>query len=205
MANDQAQYSTQSTGSNSAKANLIKRQVAMVFSAYRRDEFADPEGFIAQLGAVLEGYADEIIVAVTSPRTGIQRRLKWPPSIAEMAEACDAEAGRLETQRRYSQMPRPNFDRTRLPPDTRPGRLANVFVPADAPQYAKALELAKTAKDSDWKTDDPEGRPGIWVSYNLLFPHRGSGAFKPLPVPTAAELQVMVGADEWAKIPAPRS
>jgi hypothetical protein len=105
MGNAQARLSTPSTNSTSAKADLIKRQTRILFSAYRRDEFADPEGFIAQLGVVLEGYADAVILAVTSPRTGIQRRLKWPPSIAEVVEACDAEAAQRARVARHNSMP----------------------------------------------------------------------------------------------------
>jgi hypothetical protein len=62
-----------------------------VFGAYRRDEFADPENFIQQLGMILERYDDHVIERVTNPLTGIQRKCKFPPSIAEMVEACDAE------------------------------------------------------------------------------------------------------------------
>ena len=58
----------------SPKAMLIKRQAKILFSAYRKDDFADPEGFIVQLGIVLESYEDEVIIAVTDPRTGLQRR-----------------------------------------------------------------------------------------------------------------------------------
>jgi hypothetical protein len=35
---------------------------------------------------VLERYGDEVIDAVTSPNTGIQRTCKFPPSIAEVVE-----------------------------------------------------------------------------------------------------------------------
>jgi hypothetical protein len=34
---------------------------AKVFSAYRIDQFADPDGFKTQLGAVLEQYPDEVM------------------------------------------------------------------------------------------------------------------------------------------------
>ena len=63
----------------------------MVFAAYRRDDFADPETFVVQLGMILERYDDEVIERVTSPLTGIQRKCKFPPSIAEIVKACDAE------------------------------------------------------------------------------------------------------------------
>ena len=182
MANDTDQFSTRSTGSTSGLQRLamISKQARMVLSAYRKDDFSDPEGFIAQLGVVLEGYTDAVIRAVTDPRTGIQRRLKWPPSIAEMVEACDDEAARLETIGRYRNLSTSRFES--LPTDDRPGRRANVFVHAAAPQYAKMVETAQTADSADWKLD-PDGRPGIWIAYNFLYSMRGSESFKQMPLP----------------------
>lgn len=68
----------------------------MLFSAYRKDDFADPEGFVAQLGAILENYSEDVILYVTSPHTGVQRTIKWPPSIAEVIEACSARERHLD-------------------------------------------------------------------------------------------------------------
>lgn len=61
----------------------------ILFSAYRKDDYADPEGYLVQIFIVLEQYPDKAIEAVTSPLTGIQRQLKFPPSIAEIVEECD--------------------------------------------------------------------------------------------------------------------
>jgi hypothetical protein len=61
----------------------------MVFGAYRRDDFADPEVFLAQLGIVLQRYTDVVITEATSPLTGLQRACKFPPSISEAAQFCD--------------------------------------------------------------------------------------------------------------------
>jgi hypothetical protein len=72
-----------------SKAALIAKQVEILFSAYRRADYEDPRGFVVQLGTVLEDYPEEVILQVTSPKTGIQRRLKWPPSLAEIVEECD--------------------------------------------------------------------------------------------------------------------
>lgn len=141
----------------------------MLFSAYRRDEYADPDGFVAQLGLVLEGYDEATIIAVTDPRTGIQRRSKWPPTIAEVVEACEAETVARATRERYAKIPTPNFERVYLPPDNRPGRRANVFVPADNPRYSRAMALIEKADPADWKADE-QGRDGIWISLALLDP-----------------------------------
>lgn len=148
----------------------------MLFSAYRRDEFADPEGFILQVGVVLEAYSDAVIVAVTSPRTGIQRRLKWPPSIAELVQACEDEAAHRATVARYasvSRVSRRNFPL--LEYEKSPGCRANVFYPASSPAYEAAVAWAQTADSADWKWD-PQGRPGIWVNW-LMFLDRSIGGF----------------------------
>src|SRR5262245_11889417 len=78
------------------RSHWISRRAQMVFGSYRKDDFADPEGFLVQLGMVLERYDDKIIETVTSPLSGIQRECKFPPSIAEFVEFCD------ETQRRLN-------------------------------------------------------------------------------------------------------
>lgn len=44
---------------------------------------------MASLGIVLEGYPDAVIIYVTDPKTGVQRKTKWPPTISEIVEACD--------------------------------------------------------------------------------------------------------------------
>jgi hypothetical protein len=41
------------------------------------------------LGLVLMQYPNEVITYITDPRTGVQRRCKWPPTIAEIVGACD--------------------------------------------------------------------------------------------------------------------
>lgn len=59
---------------------------------------------MASLGMVLEGYSDEVIIYVTDPKTGIQRKSKWPPTISEIVEACDDHAsylGRIERARNW--------------------------------------------------------------------------------------------------------
>lgn len=145
----------------------------MLLSAYRKDDLADAEGFVAQLGVVLEGYEADVIIAVTEPRTGIQRRLKFMPTIAEVVEACDAEAQARATRARYEAMPKPRPVQYRIP-DRLDGRHANLFIPADNPQYQQAAEWVKTADPADWKYD-PEGRNGIWICYGWWDSNRTVG------------------------------
>ena len=131
-----------------------------VYGAYRKDDFADPDSFLAQLGMVLERYPDEIIRHITSPVTGIQRRSKFPPTIAEVAEACDEEVARVERIQRLGAL------RTapREPRVTQ--HRANVFVPTYAPQYHEMVERAKTGAPQEWRLD-PD-RSGIWVALGWL-------------------------------------
>ncbi len=74
---------------NLTAPEVVGRQMDILFSAYRKADYADPEGFVTQLGIILSDYPPEVVRYVTDPLTGIQRRLKWPPSIAEIIEACE--------------------------------------------------------------------------------------------------------------------
>lgn len=88
-------------------ASLVATRIEILFSAYRKADFADPIGFVAQLGTVLEQYPEWVVRHVTGPTTGIQRTSTFPPSIAEVVVACDslygAELQREERQRRIDQ------------------------------------------------------------------------------------------------------
>lgn len=137
-----------------------------VLSSYRRDDFANPDGFLVQLGMVLERYPDAVIRDVTSPVTGIQRRCKFPPSIAEIVEACDAEVGRAERIRRMGPPIAPR------PVEYVKRHRANVWVPIFAPQYAAMLARSQTADPMDFRFEE---RPGIWVAFTW-FDDEGSAA-----------------------------
>lgn len=102
-----------STGSNSA---WVLSRVKLLMASYRKADYHDPDGFLATLGAILEQYEPAIVEYVTDPLTGLQRRLKWPPSPAEVVEACVAEIAHREKVQRYSnlppslpQLPKPQF------------------------------------------------------------------------------------------------
>jgi hypothetical protein len=138
-----------------------------VFASYRLDQYSDPEGFKNSLGAVLEQYPDEVITYVCDPRTGIQRRMKWPPTISEMVEACDEHRAFLEKLRQK----RPAFQERKPEPLLRQrpqGYMAQVFVPEGHPRYAALCERAKNADPIWWKYgNSSEGVVGIWVSHNF--------------------------------------
>ena len=92
----------------------------MLFCAYRAYQYPDPDGFMVQLGMVLEQYSDEIVVYVTDPRTGVQRRSVWPPSIAEVVSACDARNAELQRIERYNNWGRNNDRKLESPRGNRP-------------------------------------------------------------------------------------
>ena len=138
-----------------------------LFCAYRTDQYADAEGFMVSAGAVLEQFPDEVISYVTDPRTGIQRRLKWPPTINEIVEACEEQLAYLERLKRPKRLPEEMIPPPRLR-DMPKGSLANVFVPENHPRYRAMVEWTKTAEPVWWK-DEPasDGRRGIWVPRNI--------------------------------------
>lgn len=113
---------------------------------------------------VLERYSDDIIREVTSPITGIQRRAKFPPSIAEIVEICDDTHERTIRFRNYAQLGRTTFRRGKRPFDNGQGAWAQLFVPASADRYAEMLENTKKADKREWRYDHDRG--GIWVVYD---------------------------------------
>lgn len=56
---------------------------------------------MASLGMVFGQYADDVVEYVTSPLTGIQRGKIFPPSIAEVVNACDARMAEQARIKRY--------------------------------------------------------------------------------------------------------
>ena len=83
----------------------VLTRVQILMASYRKADYHNPEGFIATLGTILEQYPPEIVEYVTDPTTGIQRRLKFPPSPAEVVEACTAEVNYREKVAKYSSIP----------------------------------------------------------------------------------------------------
>jgi hypothetical protein len=139
----------------------ISAQARQIFGAYRRDDFADPEGFLLQLGMVLERYPDAVVRDVSSPITGIQRRSENPPTIAKVVAACDAEVARA------ARIARANAAGTvhREPRELGQNR-ANVFVPADNALYQAMVDKTRGADALDYRYDGE--RAGIWVALGWI-------------------------------------
>lgn len=145
---------------------ILKCQKAL-FSAYRADQYADAAGFVVSLGAVMEEFSDEVIDYVFNPKTGIQRRLKWPPALSEIVEACEAHREFLRKQR----APRTPFQDRKPGPLLRQrpqGYMAQVFVPEGHDRYAAMVKRAELSDPIWWKYGKAsDGRSGIWVSHNF--------------------------------------
>ena len=71
--------------------NWVVGRVDLLMSSYRMNDYQNPKGFLLTLCSILEEYPPEIVEYVTNPKTGLQRRCKWPPTPAEIVEACAAE------------------------------------------------------------------------------------------------------------------
>lgn len=157
----------------------------MLFSAYRRDDFADPEGFVTQLGAILSDFPEDVVSYITSPKTGIQRRSKWPPAISEILEACEEHQDFLTRIR--TQKP---LVLARLPEPARPpGYLANIFVPEGHARYQVLVDWSKHGDPRLWtfgKSSD--SRSGIWVNISIWETNDGVLA-KMHEIPSAEEVR----------------
>jgi len=132
---------------------------------------------MTSLGAVLEQYPDEVIRYITGPRTGIQRRLKWPPTINEVVEACDEHQDFLARARK----PRVVAAALLPPPEGLTlGDLATVHVPAGNARYAQLAEWAKTANQRLWRFGkSSDARDGIWVDWATWTGGQAKGWVKP--------------------------
>ena len=144
----------------------MTRQGQILFSAYRAGDYADAAGFAIQLAAILSEFSDEVVIYVTSPLTGLQRRSKWPPTISEVLEACEQHEDYLRKRREH----RPAVPLIGEPsPQNRPqGYLANVFVPEGNSRYPRLVEWTKTADPKFWRFGpSSDNRPGVWIPLNI--------------------------------------
>jgi hypothetical protein len=98
---DHLPISTSPDRAGQHRSDWIRKCALQIFGSYRKDDFADPDSYLVQLGMVLERYDDATIRAVTSPVTGIQRSCKFPPSIAEFVEFIDEHIRRASFAQSY--------------------------------------------------------------------------------------------------------
>lgn len=189
-----------STPSNEYKGVSKQTKIAgaarAIFSAYRRDDFADPEGFVVQLGTLLEGYEVAVIEYISSPITGVQRKFDYPPNIKQIGDACEAEAKRRLAMARASHSPRAQLNRLYNPPPNYPGCRANLHVFAESPQYprVKAWMESGEADSRDYEVTGQGIKIALSVFQNIAGGRLGGGARQ--VAPTDAELRAIYGKRE---------
>jgi len=122
------------------------------------------------VAAVLSGFPQQVVEYVTDPRTGLPSIERWLPSVADVKQACLKRQAYLDKlkdlDRRFGGRSPIALERPRN--RKLAGCRANVFVPADAPQYQRCLDLCKTADRFDWRMEDGPRR-GIWIALELLY------------------------------------
>lgn len=90
--------------SDQSPPEYATRKAGQLMNLYRKGDAQDPATYVAGVAAVLSEYPVEIVDYVCDPRTGIARKLKWLPTIAEIVEFCDEQkrrAGIVADLRRY--------------------------------------------------------------------------------------------------------
>jgi hypothetical protein len=140
------------------RSNWITKCAQMVLSSYRRDDFADPAGYAVQLAMVLERYGDDVIQAVTSPTTGIQRTCKFPPTIAEFVEFIDEHVRRSTYTAKYeAQSQKQLKERTELDANDweitpeRRRQIAQEILEWNARRHAEFNTVATKPREWHWK------------------------------------------------------
>lgn len=72
-----------------AEPELAVARARLLVGCYRREDFADVDIASRAFVSVLARYPEDVVIKVTEPATGIPSKLKWPPSIAEVVDACN--------------------------------------------------------------------------------------------------------------------
>ena len=72
-----------------AEAEFATERAILLLGCYRKDDAHDPETYTMAVVAILTDYPAEVVEHATDPRTGIARKCKFLPSVAEVAEGCE--------------------------------------------------------------------------------------------------------------------
>jgi hypothetical protein len=160
-----------------SKAVVIARQIKILLSSYRRDDYADPEGFVTQVGALMERYPERVIVAATDPlnHRSIQRRHQFPPNFKEVADSLELEAAEQLKIAKALNVPAPVRKFDYVAPRNDPGCWVNCFVGQSSPSYAAALAFTESpnADKRAWRFGELRDVAGVWLSLNSYEMIRG--------------------------------
>jgi hypothetical protein len=77
---------------------IAAERARLLFGCYRRGDANDPETYTAAIAAILAEYPPDVVQRVTDPRTGIARKIKFLPTVAELSEECEAAKTYLEAK-----------------------------------------------------------------------------------------------------------
>jgi hypothetical protein len=72
-----------------ARPHYAAERARLMFGCYPHARANDPDTYIAAVAAVLGEYPERVIARATDPCTGVARKLKVLPSIAELSDACE--------------------------------------------------------------------------------------------------------------------
>lgn len=133
---------------------------------------------MVQLGAVLEDYPNEVIIHISDPRTGIQRRSTFPPTIAEIVTACEVYQDHLRKLKKPVRAPVqiPHHVSWR---DRPAGALGQLFVPKTHPKYKTFCDKCAQLDDVFWKYGkSSDNRDGIWIPHAMFMGDGPYGGMK---------------------------
>lgn len=91
--------SPEAEAENARKVRRAYLLATRMYACYRREDAADAATMLDAAAVVLANYPDEVMETVTHPVTGIPGRLKWPPNIAEIREACEIALAPIKARR----------------------------------------------------------------------------------------------------------
>ena len=166
-------YSEPGSSSNQNREQQCLQAARQIFSCYRRDDAADPDGYVASVAAVLSEYPPAIVDLVADPRTGIGRRNKFLPNTAEIAADCDKISAKIAAD--YANIA---FQKRRAAtPKYIPVVITdpNLFVPSDVKGYDEMVALTAGEVEDRYRYEkghlclDGAKRDGIWIPANWWF------------------------------------
>jgi hypothetical protein len=88
------------------KRQECARAASILFKCFKTTEASDPETFLAGAVAIMVKFGPKIAHAIANPVTGMPSTFKWLPSLAEVHEACEAEARHRERIARAQALPK---------------------------------------------------------------------------------------------------
>jgi hypothetical protein len=123
-----------------------------MFQSYPASDYDDPKSALASYVEVLLDFSDRIVDHVTSNRTGIQRRIKFPPRLAELVQACDEAATHFDRFDRLTRKPPKEIEPPREARPTREEMLAKYGPNYGVPDVTDERIGTKSIPTPSWDT-----------------------------------------------------